>query len=477
MNENKFNTNQLYFDCEDMSEKIFSAIDLIPKNSNIRNRDQLAAKLANQLINNKYNRNVLNMFSINPSISYSGLEVLIKFHTSLKIGAFSLISPTTGKPDYGFVIKPRFGWKGLGPILSNMGWKVIPKPLTSLHLLPRSDRKIPSWVLSSIILFRIRYLLDNLTRRFNTIEEDLTTPRGRIEWNKYIYKNISCAKYIDLPCCFSELQNDIDLKSAIHYTLKKHLRSLEGQKTAGLVVLKLIDVCQDLLLKVKDVFPLIPSSNLFKKWLKIPMKNQILLDGLQAIEWTVEDKGFAGLSDLSGLPWILSMEEFFEAWLETIVKNLSYKIGGMVSTGRERQTINPISWDPPFTGSQHYLLPDIILEKKDEVIIFDAKYKEHFEEMYFKSWYNVANKVKEHHRNDLLQILAYSTLFNNKKITVCLTYPCKISLWKSLNERGRPFHKADISRGNRSIKIIIAAVPMGDNISSITNVLIDSFKS
>ena len=102
---------------------------------------------------------------------------------------------------------------------------------------------------------------------------------------------------------------------------------------------------------------------------------QSFREGLQAIEWTIEDRGLAGLSNLQGLPWIMPMELFFEAWIETIAGKIIRQIGGTLRTGRKRETISPISWEPPFLGSQKYLLPDVIIERENDVIILDAKYK------------------------------------------------------------------------------------------------------
>ena len=32
------------------------------------------------------------------------------------------------------------------------------------------------------------------------------------------------------------------------------------------------------------------------------------MEGMQAIDWTVEERGLAGLSDLEGIPWTMPME-------------------------------------------------------------------------------------------------------------------------------------------------------------------------
>jgi 5-methylcytosine-specific restriction endonuclease McrBC regulatory subunit McrC len=175
----------------------------------------------------------------------------------------------------------------------------------------------------------------------------------------------------------------------------------------------------------------------------------------------MDDRGLAGLSDLQGLPWILSMEKFFEAWVETVVGRLARSSGGQLKSGRKRQTITPLSWAPPYSGSQRYLLPDLVLERENETIIFDAKYKNHFEELDREGWHGVAKTLQEQHRNDLLQVLAYSTIPDSKKITCCLAYPCRKDTWQSLIRRERPFHKASVRAGNRQVELVLTAFPMG----------------
>lgn len=203
-----------------------------------------------------------------------------------------------------------------------------------------------------------------------------------------------------------------------------------------------------------------PSSISLQRWNNIPIRTEAFREGLKAIEWTIEDRGLAGLANLQGLPWIMPMELFFEAWIETIAGKIIRNIGGQVKAGRKRETITPISWDPPFMGSQKYLLPDVIIERENEIIILDAKYKQHWEELTFNTWSKVEDVIKEQHREDLLQILAYSTLSDKKNITSCLIYPCKDSTWNSMISRNRIFHKASLYAGSRKINIILAAVPM-----------------
>ncbi|HHX97028.1 MAG TPA: hypothetical protein GX687_06195 [Clostridia bacterium] len=426
-----------------------------------------AARLAKQFL--RQNRGILQDFSINSNISYDGDQVNINLYTSGQVGAFPLLSPTSGCPDYGLVIKPRFGWKGIGPLLAGMGWKVLPEPLP-LPLLPQSDRKIPSWVLASTVLFRLQRLLEKMERRFEYTKADLNAPRGQVDWTNYATTKLPQCGFLNVPCRFPDLRDDRDLKAAIHYTLRKQLAGLESQQGADLVVLHLIRICQNLLEKVRDVPSRRPNPTILHSWLYKKLETTAFREGIQAVGWSIDDRGLAGLGDLQGLPWILSMELFFEAWVETVINRIAARIGGIVKSGRQRQTITPLSWSPPYLGSQRYLLPDLVFERDQETIIIDAKYKNHWEELNRGKWFKLEEELRGRHRNDLLQVLAYSTVSISKRVVCCLIYPCRLGTWRSLLKRKRSFHKAFVRAGSRRVELVLTAVPMGVNIEDICRV-------
>lgn len=65
----------------------------------------------------KQNCGILRDFEIEGNVSFDGADVYIQLHAGGQVGALPLLSPTSGRPDYGLVIKPRFGWQGIGPML------------------------------------------------------------------------------------------------------------------------------------------------------------------------------------------------------------------------------------------------------------------------------------------------------------------------------------------------------------------------
>lgn len=422
-----------------------------------RNTTGITGKLARQF--ERRNRGLLRDFDVDCRVAFDGDNVDLRFSTGTRVGAVPLLSPTTGKPDYGLVIRPRFGWSGIGSMLSRTGWRVVPK-LLRLPELPRSDRKVPAWVLSSVILRRIDAFLDALLRRFEMTEEDRRAPRGQVRWSEYAAQRLPRARFLDVPCRYPELSADRQLLSAVHYTLRKHRAALATQRHAGPMVLELLDLCRQLLVRVAHVEARPPTGGQLQRWQRQPLRPEAFERGLTAIEWTVDDRGLAGLGDRQGLAWVLPMEEFFEAWLEHLAAQYCRRHGAHLRTGRKRETVVPISWQPPYMGSQNSLIPDLIIESPDRTIILDAKYKSHWEELGLHGWNALRDHIRQTHRTDILQVLAYANLTTAPQVTVCLVYPCRRATYDSLKERSRLVHRAQVPAGPRRLEVVLTAVPM-----------------
>ncbi len=433
------------------------------------------ARLGTQFI--ERNRATLREFEVEMHVNYEGRQVDLSITSGSKVGAFPLISPTSGRADFGVVIAPRFGWSGLGATLQQTGWKRLPE-LLSLPLLPTSERRVPPWVLSTVVLLRLDALVRQVRRAFTMHDEDLLAPRGAIRWSAYASTAVPTARFLDVPCRFPELESDRNLRGAIHWVLLHQIASLEGQRNGGgAVVLALVDISARLLRAVSDVAPRRPSDADFRLWRGGRLATDSWLNGIEAMEWTVDERGLAGLADLQGLPWRLSMDEFFESWVETVAQTLATRIGGAVASGRERQTLAPLNWEPAFAGSQRYLLPDVVLRQSAEhVIVFDAKYKEHWQEIGERAWSSQSGDLRERHREDLLQVLAYSTLFPESRITCCLAYPCRVETWERMKQRNMLVHRASLGLGHRDVTLILCAMPFGLAPTEIVDQLVPAWR-
>jgi McrBC 5-methylcytosine restriction system component len=451
---------QRCFEASDSTITRLSA-DFLLRGQRSRDPSSQISRLADQFL--ALNQAAFRQLDLVVEAHYRNSTVELDVHAGTCIGAIPLVSPTSGRHDYGLVVRPRFDWSGIGPILGATGWRVIPSSL-SLPLLPRSERRVPPWVLSTIVLFRLKALLAQLERRFEITSEERSSPRGTIDWGRYISRQISRARFLDVPCRFPELQKDRDLRAAIRFALEKQLRSLESQRIAGSFVRELIEMCGDLIGQVIDVGPREPLSTTFQVWQRNTLRTEVFRRGVQAIEWTAEERGLAGLSDLQGLPWAMSMEQFFEAWIETLMSHVVRRIGGELRSGRERETVVPLNWNPPYLGSQKSLVPDLIVVRDDTTIIIDAKYKEHWEDMQHRRWADLEEELRERHRADLLQVLAYSTVARTSKVLVCLAYPCTEERWLSLRSRNLLVHRASLPLTDRRVELILVAFPLSTRI-------------
>ncbi len=433
-----------------------------------------AARLVDQFI--KQNTVIFQLLNVNVHRDYDGTDVLLNIESRSSVGALPLLSPLTARYDLGLIVQPRFPWAGIGPMLAEMGWLISPTPIR-LPLLKRSERRVPLWVLSFMILARLKALLDRLERRFEATTETRSSPKGRIEWTQYATRQMPRGDFLSVPCAFPDLRDDRHLKGAIRFAVEKQLRSLETQSDQGTFVHRLIAVAESLLVRVHNVSARRPATGEVQIWLRRPLCTDVFAEGLQAVEWTVEERGLAGLSDLDGIPWTMPMEQFFEAWVETVVRSAVRTTGGFLKVGRRRETVSPLAWDPPYLGSQRSLVPDLILEFEGAAVIFDAKYKRHLEELQEGGWRDQSGELREQHRADLLQILAYANLVNAPEVVCCLVYPCSVTTWESLVRRGRLFHQAELPNRGRRVRLWLTALPMCGMVEKMAVLLADQLRS
>ncbi len=467
--------NEVCLEVEDHSISRRSAIDFfqLRRLGDPQTVAARAARRAEQFV--VQNRSLMAMLDVRIDRDYDGSDLHLLIQAGSAVGAIPLISPTTARPDYGLVVQPRFPWAGIGPMLAEMGWRVSPTPLR-LPLLRRSERGVPVWVLSFMILARLKVLLDSLDRRFELAKETRQAPRGAVNWAEYATRSLRHAKFLSIPCTFPDLRDDRLLKGAIRHTVERQLRALETQKEHGAFVHRLIEFGQQLLRLVQTVPAYVPSSATLAGWLQRPMRREPLAAGLQAIEWTIDERGLAGLSDLEGIPWTMPMDQFFEAWIETLFQVVAQRTGGHMRVGRKRETVHAVNWEPPYLGSQKSLVPDIWLEWEAATLIVDAKYKRHWEELQQRPWANVEEELREQHRNDLHQVLAYANLARTPRVIACLVFPCSHQNWISLRERGRLVHRAELNAGTRAIHVWLTAVPMATDLERIASGLADELR-
>jgi 5-methylcytosine-specific restriction endonuclease McrBC regulatory subunit McrC len=154
------------------------------------------------------------------------------------------------------------------------------------------------------------------------------------------------------------------------------------------------------------------------------------------------------------------MHDLFEAWVGTLARTWGASFGGAVRAGREGHVRIPIHWETTGAGSLKELVPDIVVEAGDTVVIIDAKYKAHFEEMDDARWREIAEEIQEEHRRDLHQILAYCAAYDAPRVVAKLVYPMHPATWRRLKEQRRSVTRAIIPGHGRQVELRLAGVPL-----------------
>lgn len=96
--------------------------------------------------------------------------------------------------------------------------------------------------------------------------------------------------------------------------------------------------------------------------------------------------------------------------------------------------------------------------------------------MQLRPWVKLEEELREQHRNDLLQVLAYANLARTPRVIACLAYPCSYESWISLRERDRLIHRAELNAGTRAIHLWLTAVPMATDVERIASGLADELR-
>jgi len=376
-----------------------------------------------------------------------------------RAGAIPLRSATTGHVVAGYVVRPRFGWSGVGSILSETGWHSAPNIL-SMPLVPGSGREVPPWVLAGPVIARLRALLDQLKRGFDFKEDTPQAPRGTIQWSRYLRVSLPSGRWHHVPCRFPDLSTDPVLRGAIRWTLERVLEELSIVAGSDRVAAGLRADALGLLERLGNVVRVYPRAEMLGRMGGAdPLLAQTVRSGLEAIGWVRDERGLGGGRQMDGLAWTLPLDRLWEDHVATKVQELVRQQGGVLRLGRRGETVAPLHWSDPSHRSLGHLVPDMVVSRQSSVWIVDAKYKSHLAEIDEGGWRHMADEIRERHRADVHQVLAYSALFDAQEISATLAYPLRRETWEELRERGLDRTVADVYNGARHVRLELWGLP------------------
>lgn len=361
-----------------------------------------------------------------------------------RIGAIPLLSPATRRVAAGLLIKPRFRWSALGAVLSGVGFAIEPS-LGGTPLVPGSAREVPPWILAAPVLRRLEAYLRHRKRGFGVRREDRESPRGRVDWARWARSYVPSGRWTNLPCEFSEPDDDPELMAALRWTLSRLDDDLSLMQDA--IPARLLKE------RIADLLAII-GPGLSRRPIDAGAShtNDWIAEAVEAMGWVADERGLGGSRVLDGMSWDLPVDQLWESWVDTFVANLAPRCG--LTAVRRGATTRTLNWTST-TASMRLLIPDSGLRGDGRFVWVDAKYKAHLQMLAHRGWSGLDEATSEAHRADIHQALAYAALDDGDRIDSMLVYP-----ELSGSEASRPA-VATLACGRRRVRLILIGLPFG----------------
>lgn len=368
----------------------------------------------------------------------------VRLSPGTRIGAVPLLSPSTRRVAAGLLVSPRFRWSALGAVLGDIGFATEPS-LGGTPLVPGSAREVPAWLLAAPVVRRLEDYLRHRKHGFCEREEVRQSPRGRVDWTRWVTAHLPSGRWTSLPCHFSEPDDDPTLMAAVRWTLAR----LDDE----LALFHEATAARLLRARVADLRVRVGVGHLCRPSINFETGGDGWIgEAVQAMGWVAEERGLGGSRALDGMSWDLPIDEVWEAWVDAFVADLAPQCG--FTALRRGGTTRRLNWATSLS-SMRMLIPDSGLRGSGRVVWVDAKYKAHLQLLAHHGWSGLEQQARDAHRADLHQALAYAALDDVERVDSILVYPNL-----AIEERARPAI-ATVASGRRRVRLLLIGLPFG----------------
>lgn len=355
-----------------------------------------------------YNAASFDFIGAAPFIDGTDQNISIGFRTSNFVGTIPLRSPDTGKQIGDFVVVPRYSDKDRYTdyieILNLLGNEISPERIDGLLLASGRNFRPPMYLEAAKFIVAMDGLVKRPWRKFDRLEKNTSEPVGQINWNKYITNEYKVECKLIFPSgrnVLSELHNEYSQLRYVFDICKKELLSANTPLRVKLNIKPKIDALEDRL------------------YLHIPLKINSFIEKFsdsQVIRLAKKQANKILSFDLTdGTAWRVDFADVFEKFVQHIFGEVAKGLGGKFLANYK---LNGYSSSRRNAWELSHLEPDGMLQKDELYVFIDAKYKSH---LYNK--FSNSEVLKEEHRHDLHQILAYTSFSPGNSKFGILCYP------------------------------------------------------
>lgn len=355
----------------------------------------------------EYNSILFKFLDVQPFISGSDQNTYLVFRSSSFIGTIPLRASDTGKQIGDFVVTPRFSghdrFEDYIEILNLLGTEISPEVIDSLPLTSGRNFRPPLYLEAVKFITTLESLISSSWRKFDTVEKTSLLPSGQINWNNYVknsYRSENTLKFPVKKNILSEFHKEYSQIRFVFDVCKKELLSSNTPfKIKNEVKSKLNFIEEKLYYhkpKATNYISIKFSDTPIVKMCKSQANNILSFNFVNSTAWRVD------------------FSDVFEKFIQHIFKEVAKETGGKLFANYKfsSKTYNRYTWE------LNHLEPDAIFQKDYLLIFIDAKYKSN---LYNK--FNTSELLKDTHRHDLHQILAYTSFSQTDFKYGFLCYP------------------------------------------------------
>jgi len=354
-----------------------------------------------------YNSGLFRFIGVSPYLVGTDQNTSIVFRTTQFIGSIPLRAPDTGKQIGDFVVTPRFTGKDRYEdyieILNLLGNVISPTIIDSLPLVSGRNFRPPMYLEASKFILSLEELIKKSWRKFDRIEKISDEPVGHINWKKYIQNEYKIENRLRFPSGRNILNEFHKEYSQIRYVFnlcKGELLSTNTPERIKLGIRPRIDFLED---RLYFHLPL-QTNSIQIRYSDSPTVRKCKVQANKILSFNFEDC----------TAWRVDFTDVFEKFVQHVFREVAKETGGRLLANYKFKgyTFRQNAWE------LNHIEPDAILQKEELLVFIDAKYKSH---LYNK--YEVSEFLKDEHRHDLHQIMAYTSFSKTKAKIGILCYP------------------------------------------------------
>lgn len=365
-----------------------------------------------------FNGDLFDFLGVVPQIEGSGKDVSLSFRSDRFIGVIPLRSPDNGKQIGDFVVRPRYTsatdqFLEYVEIVNLLESEIAPEFKHSIPLLSHNYLKPPVYLEALKFVKLLEEAVRINWRKFQTTTKLYRYPKSQVNWKKYVEKEFDPNKRLLFPChdnILSKLHSEFFELKYVYSIAKSEINSVRTPQHIKYqfqdVFAHLDDFLYEFAEKSTNELHIHYSDPVIIKKLK-NQGNKFLKGNLEEIT-----------------AWRIDFSLLFERYVQYLFGQISLEIGATQLNNYKIRQYSGVK--PPWSLS--YLEPDVILMKNKLEIIVDAKYKSHLFNL--KS---TTEELKEEHRKDLHQLLAYTTFTRSENKIGILCYPYSQQYLSELN--------------------------------------------